>query len=285
MKRTLVISYLISHILYLPYFSPAALKPTHDPFPLPSFTLAGRVVDYAHVAYDADQKVEIRVMDSAGRLIAKGQTFTSGMTSFNFAVDIPLSDQEAQGSVLPGEKVTIVFVDPDGVIFEGLVTKGDAVIGNPGEIRTLNVALGTDANHDGVADEYVETIAYLMWKNGKSEYNADLDWDGDGANNRQEYIAGTNPFDPKDRFSVREMAAEAGYENYLKLTFLANQGRTYSVSTKEDLAQGDWRDASFKNEKGETGERITTGGTETGYKTIYLLKENVERQFWQMNVE
>lgn len=271
----------------LAFAAPAALKTTHDPFPLPSFTFAGRVVDYAHVAYDADQKVEIRVSDAAGRLIAKGESFTSGRTSYNFAVDIPLSDQAAQGSVQPGAKVKIVFVDPDGVIYEGLILEGDAIVGNPGEMKTLNVALGTDADHDGVADEYVEALAYLMWKNRKGEYDANADWDGDGANNRQEYIAGTNPFDPKDRFSVGEMAVAEGCENYLRLTFLANQGRTYTVDTSDALEpeKANWRGTSFRNENGESGERITTGGTETGYRTIYVLKENVKQQFWRLKVE
>ena len=277
-------------VLCLTYFvlafaALAGLKATHDPFPLPSFTFAGRVVDYAHVAYDADQKVEIRVYDAAGKLIAKGQTFTSGRTSYNFSVDVPLSDQAVQGSVQTGAKVNIVFVDPDGVIYEGLVLEGDATVGKPGEMKTLNVALGTDEDHDGVADEYVEAMAYLMWKHGKSAYDANADWDGDGVNNRAEYIAGTNPFDAKDRFSVREMAVEEGFENYLKLTFLANQGRTYTVDTKDDLAQGDWRGTSFKDEKGETGVSITTGGTETGFKTIYVLKENLKQQFWKLKVE
>ena len=280
--RALLISSLISHLSYL---SPAALKQTHDPLPLPSFTFAGRVVDYAHVAYDADQKVEIRVLDAAGNLIAKGQTFTSGKTTYNFAVDVPISDLPAQGSVTNGTPVKITFIDPDGEIYEGLVLAGDATIGKPGEMKTLNVALGTDSDHDGVTDEYVDALAYLMWKNGKSAYDANADWDGDGANNRQEYIAGTSPFDAKDRFSVRQMAVDEGYEDYLKLTFLANQGRTYSVTTKDDLAQGDWRGTSFKDEKGETGVSITTGGTETGFKTIYVLKENLKQQFWKLKVD
>lgn len=282
--RTLFISYLISHLSYL---SSAALKMTHDPLPLPPFTFAGRVVDYAHVAYDADQKVEIRVSDAAGNLIAKGQTFTSGKTTYNFAVDIPLSDQAAQGSVQTGAKVKITFIDPDGQIFEGLVLEGDETTGNPGEMKTLNVALGTDADHDGVTDEYVDALAYLMWKNGKSAYDANADWDGDGANNRAEYIAGTNPFDAKDRFSVRQMAAAEGFDDYIKLTFLANQGRSYTVDTSDALEpeKANWRGTAFKNAEGEEQTRINTGGTETGYRTIYVLKENLKQQFWKLKVE
>ena len=278
MKRTLHIAFLASLLAYL-----ASAAPTHDPFPLPPFAFAGRVVDYAHVAYDADQKVEIRVLDAEGRLIAKGQTFTSGKTTYNFAVDVPLSDPAKPGAAQPGAKVKIVFVDPDGAIFEGLVFDGDSVVGKPGEMKTLNVALCTDSDHDGVADEYVDALAYLMWKYGIAEYDAEADWDGDGASNRDEYIAGTNPYDPKDRLSVREMADEKGCEDYMKLTFLANQGRTYTIDTTDDLGKGEWRSASFKIEDGEISECITA--CEADYRTIYVLRENVKRQFWKLKVE
>ena len=264
----------------------AALKATHDPFPLPPFTFVGRVTDYAHVAFDADQKVTIRVYDENGNLLAKGTSFTSGKTAYNFSVDVPVADQPAAGYAVAGEtKVRVDFVDPDGQVFRGLVSEGDLTVGEPGQQKRLSIALGTDADGDGVADEYVEAMAYLMWKNKKSSYDAEADWDGDGANNRAEYIAGTNPFDPKDRLSVREMAVDEGFEDYLKLTFLANQGRSYTVDTSENLVKGDWRGTSFKTAEGEDQTRINTGGTETGYKTIYVLKENLKQQFWKLKVE
>ena len=267
----------------------AALMLTHDPMPLPPFTFAGRVSDYAHVAYDADQKVEIRVYDEQGSLLAKGQTFTSGRTAYNFSVDVPVSDQPALGCAVAGKtKVTIDFVDPDGQVFHGLVSEGDSVVGLPGELKRLSVALGTDADGDGVADEYVEALAYLMWKNKKSEYVAGADWDGDGQSNFAEYVAGTNPFDSTDTFSIRQMAVDEGFENYLKFTFLANQGRSYTVDTTEALEpeKANWHETSFKMVgDGEELTRINTSGTETGYKVIYVLKENLKQQFWKLKVE
>ena len=60
----------------------------------------------------------------------------------------------------------------------------------------------------------------------KDDYKAYGDLDNDGANNYEEYVAGTNPLDPKDRFSVREMAVEVGREDYLRFKFLAVRGRS-----------------------------------------------------------
>ena len=263
----------------------AALALTHNPIPLPSFAFAGRVTDYAHVGYDADQQVEVRVKAMDGTLLAKTLTGTSGKTGYNFAVDVPVSDTPANGRVTPGTPVQIEFVDPDGVVFQGLVAAGDAVVGKPGEVKKLTVVLATDADHDGVADEYVDALAFLMWKNGKSTYEATADWDGDGVNNYNEYVAGTNPFDKTDKFSVRQMATDAGYENYFKFTFLANQGRSYSVNTTTDLEKKDsWQKTGFKDAQGVDQTHIRTGATETGYRTIYVLKEGVKR-FWKLNVE
>ena len=266
----------------------AALKLTHDPMPLPQFTFAGRVCDYAHVAYDADQKVEIRVYDGQGNLLAKGKTFTSGKTACNFSVDVPVADQPTAGCAVAGvTEVKIDFIDPDGQVFHGLVSQGDARVGAPGELKRLDIALGTDSDHDGVADEYVEALAYLMWKNKKSSYDAEADWDGDGANNRAEYVAGTNPFDPKDLFSVREMAEEKGYEGYLRFSFLANQGRSYSVDTTDDLKGPAWRQTVFVDaEDGVTKSHLNTSPTKAAaYRAIYVLKENIRQQFWKLKVE
>ena len=263
----------------------AALMSAHNPMPLPSFAFAGRVTDYAHVGYDADQKVEVRVKAKDGTLLAKTTTGTSGKTGYNFAVEVPVADTSVAGRVAPGTPVTIEFVDPDGIIYQGLVAEGDAVIGLPGEVKRLNVMLATDADHDGVADEYVDALAFLMWKNGKSAYDANADWDGDGVNNYREYIAGTNPFDGTDKFSVRQMATEAGFEDYMKFTFLANQGRSYTVATATDLGQqAGWKQTAFKDADGKEKTHLKTGATETGYRTIYVLKEGVKR-FWKLNVE
>lgn len=278
--RALLISYLISHISYL---SPAAASPIL----LPAFTFAGRVTDYAHIGYDADMSVEIRAKDEKGNLVAKTKTATGGSTAYNFVLDIPLSSTAVDGCVMSGAKLVFEFVDPDGKIYTGLVTEGDSTVGNPGGLRELKIALATDADGDGIPDEYVDTLGYLMWINEKESYDPNADWDGDGANNRAEYVAGTNPFDPKDRLSVRELAEEKGYEDYLKFSFLANQGRSYSVDTAEDLKNSTWRQTVFVDaEDGAKKSFINTSPTKAAaYRAIYVLKENVKQQFWKLKVE
>ena len=257
------------------------------PIVLPTFTFAGRVTDYAHIGYDADQNVEIRAKDEKGALVAKTKTSTGGNTAYNFALDIPLASEPAGGYVTPGTKLVFEFVDPDGKIYTGLVAEGDSSVGRPGGIRELKIALATDADGDGIPDEYVDTLGYLMWINEKESYDPNADWDGDGASNRDEYVAGTNPFDPKDRLSVREMAEEKGYEDYLKFSFLANQGRSYSVDTADDLKDPAWRQTVFIDaDDGTEKSHLNVSPTKAAaYRAVYVRKENVKQQFWKLKVE
>ena len=76
-----------------------------QPVELPPFTFAGRIVDYAHVAYDADTTVEVRVKAKDGTLLGKTTTATCGNTAFNYSVDIPIATQSISRSVKTGDKV------------------------------------------------------------------------------------------------------------------------------------------------------------------------------------
>jgi hypothetical protein len=64
------------------------------------------------------------------------------------------------------------------------------------------------------------------------------DDDGDGFNNLQEFLAGTNPKDKTSYLkidSIRETAAG------VEIGFLAHSNRTYSLDFKEAAARGDWQ--------------------------------------------
>ena len=277
-------SLLFTFSLFL-FTSPAAVV---QPLELPPFTFAGRVVDYAHVAYDADTTVEVRVKAKDGTLLGKTTTATYGNTAFNYSVDIPIATQSIARRVKTGDKVDFEFVDPDGRIYTGLVTEGEATIGKTGDYRKVDVILASDADGDGVADEYVETLAYEMWLNGKTVYEPDADWDGDGQSNRAEYIAGTNPFDKTDKFSVLEMAEKDGFENYYAFKVLVSQGRTYTVATTAKLDQDatEWTTGTFSvaDPTADLQTRLSTGVTEMGYRILFVKKDGATR-FWKLQVE
>lgn len=264
-----------------------AVHAAQIPIALVPFTFAGRIVDYAHIAFDEDAAVEVRVKNLSGELLAKTLTQTRGFTSCNYVITLPVMNQATAGTTVVGEKVVFEFVDPYGKIYSGLVSEGDAVVGNPGETKMLNIVLATDADKDGVADEYLESIEYWMWKNGiEGPYDASADYDGDGHSNYAEYIAGTNPCDATDRFTVRQMALEEGIGDYLKLRVPIVQGRSYSVDATDSLTEVDWQTVPFSEDPTKEPEAtyLNTGASEVGYRTIFVRKDAPTR-FFRLRVE
>ena len=250
------------------------------------FTFAGRITDYAHIGYDADQKVEIRAKTEDGKLVARTTTVTGGGSSYNYVLYIPVATAAADGHVTAGTHLVFEFVDPDGTVYTGLVTGADAAVGESGGLRELNLALATDADGDGIPDEYVESLAYLMWVYGKDGYDPDADWDGDGVSNRDEYVAGTNPFDGTDRLSIVRMAADIELEDCYRLTFPVTAGRSYSAVTAFSLQPAVWTPVSFIDPvDGTAKDFINTAADEVGYREILVLKESVTRQFWRLKAE
>ena len=285
MKHSILLTFSL-----LLFTSPAA---SVQPVELMPFTFAGRIVDYAHVAYDSDTAVEVRVKTQDGVLLAKTKTQSYQNSAFNYVVNVPMSSQVISGHVTNGTSVVFEFVELDTNgdverIYNGIVTEGDAKIGNPGDYRKVNLILASDADGDGVADEYVESLEYLMWENGIENYDPNADYDGDGQSNYAEYIAGSNPFDKTDTFSFRAMAIREGIEGYVALRVCVEEGRTYTVSTSGRLGKdvSEWTKDTFSvgDPSAALQNRITTGGSESGYRTIYVRKDGDSR-FWKISVE
>lgn len=257
------------------------------PLSVAPFTFAGRIVDYAHVAYDADVAVEVRVRNAAGVLLAKTTTATSGATRYNYAVDVPLASKPLEGHAVVGDRVSFEFVDPVGVVYSGLVAASNAVVGLPGAVRELDIVLATDSDGDGVADEYLETIDYLMWKHGiEGDYDANADYDGDGQSNYAEYVAGTNPFDATDKFTVRQMAVDEGVDGYVALRIPVSRGRSYVIEASPGLAPAEWKVTEFTLDADvpPSATHLTTSATESGYRTVFVPKKGASH-FYKVNVE
>jgi hypothetical protein len=66
----------------------------------------------------------------------------------------------------------------------------------------------------------------------------DMDWDGDGMLNWQEYLAGTDPHDPSSSLTLDQITvAGAG----ASLTFQAAANRTYTVQYTDSLSPMNWQ--------------------------------------------
>ena len=111
-----------------------------------------------------------------------------------------------------------------------------------------------DVSQDGtvtneVAQTYVDGIEWWMEDeeeySGKS-YDPFADYDGDGASNYAEYIAGTNPFDPSDCLRVRAFSFEPGMA---EISFEYVGGHVYGVTTTTDLTNPAWMQQKVRTSK------------------------------------
>lgn len=259
------------------------------PMALPPFTFMGRVTDYNHVAYDADQVVTVRAYASDGAELAKATTYFARDSFYNFKIDIPLASAESEGRAKTGDKVKLVFTDPEGRVFNNVVPEDNAVVGNPGEYRRISVMLATDDDNDGVSDEYVYYNGWNFWQMGLdlTDFDAEADYDGDGQNNRSEFIAGTSMFDANDVFAVKAFTI-SNQLDCVSVRIPVKKGRVYTVLTSDSLDDGkQWKLGTFRyHDKDAALEdaRIATDRTETGWRCFFLPKD-LNRRFWRIEVE
>jgi hypothetical protein len=87
-----------------------------------------------------------------------------------------------------------------------------------------------DADRDGLPDAW--EVANGLNTNNVAD--ALLDSDGDGQNNLHEYIAGTDPWDPKSFLKVEWMDGESG----TALRCQAVSNRTYALLWRDELGSG-----------------------------------------------
>ena len=85
--------------------------------------------------------------------------------------------------------------------------------------------------------EYVEAVT-----GDHGTYDPDADWDGDGAVNYAEYVAGTDPNKADDRFAIGGF--ELGTNGWLSLTFPRHAGRRYTLKAAESPV-GPWAGVWF----------------------------------------
>ncbi|MGN0832288.1 MAG: thrombospondin type 3 repeat-containing protein [Kiritimatiellia bacterium] len=272
--------------------SALAAEPVQVLFP---YSIAGRVVNYDGIAYEASDDITLYVRNPNGAVLAKSKVFDPGSVSaWNYRLDVPVATRSGGGYAAAGEVLSLSAVDAKGVVYEGLIQGDDAVVGQGGGTATVRVMLADDANGNGIADIYEQSKEYDMWLADISDpvFDPDKDYDGDGVSNYAEYLAGTDPFDREDYFRVKQVsglsAAEADAEDVIALTFEANAGRSYVVNETPTLASGAtrWTRGVFRLDpaKSATVERVTNDKNTWSERTIYLIKSGASR-FYKVEME
>jgi hypothetical protein len=102
-------------------------------------------------------------------------------------------------------------------------------LGGSAQSVLATLSMTPDADGDGLPDWF--ELLYGLNPNA-----ANLDPDGDGMSNLQEYIAGTDPLDGQSYLKVNVAAAPGG----VQVWFAAVSNRTYTVQYNDSAAGGTW---------------------------------------------
>ncbi len=124
----------------------------------------------------------------------------------------------------------------------------------------LNVTVLPDFDHDGMGDAW--EFKYGMSTNNAAD--ALLDPDGDGMNNRDEFVAGTNPTNTLSVLRLATVVTNAAW-----LQFTAESNISYTIQARPDL-NGAWQSLSNVNSS-NTVRAIQFGEALTNQQRFYRV--------------
>jgi hypothetical protein len=138
-------------------------------------------------------------------------------------------------------------------------------LANPGTSanRTYTVSTQLDVDGDGIPDPWEETFGL----DSGNAADGGLDTDNDGASNRDEYLAGTNP---TNELSVLRLSMPDLGSGLATLQFVAASNRTYSVQFIDSLGLNWQRLGDVLNETSVRTETVVdpSGNTNRFYRVV-----------------
>lgn len=135
-----------------------------------------------------------------------------------------------------------------GGIYPNWVTR-ENLLGNPATLLIEGVFISdVDDDADGLPDDWEMAVF------GNLESTGAADADGDGATNREEFFAGTDPRDPRSRLRITGFSAHPGQPARLQFPFVAS--RAYRVEVLGEA--GGWTAVAGTFQYRGTGEALWT---------------------------
>lgn len=231
----------------------------------------------------------VRAGARTGTVYARCAVGESGVPGMNYRLSLEIdSDGPARANAVCAGTEMFVRARTGGTetpLFPAAVFAAPA----QGTKQRLDFSTGTDADGDGLPDEWERWVIENgpAWRGGAATdadvaaFRPDADADGDGMTNRQEFLAGTDPFLATDLFKIESFEILPGTDR-ARLVFLSAEGRTYRVVCAE-APGADWSPvATTRTEGAELAYESYRG---TGRRIAVYLDARLDARFFRVTAD
>ena len=253
----------------------------------------GTLKDWQNKVLTSSAAVTIQAVATNGTVIASTKVANPTADVYNFLLQIPLSSTATDSTAAVDDELNCVLAQDSGLsLAVSPIKVGEANAVSTVALAYVNMKDYTSTNGTGttasVPAEYVDTIApWMEAYEIEGDYDPFADYDNDGASNYDEYRAGTNPFDDKDKLAILDYAAPQNALHTLSFEYAG--GHVYGVETTLSLTNPEW--ALQKVKKTETDaehEQVMPSADEddVGVATIYVVPaEGAKSQFFKVEAK
>lgn len=254
-------------------------------FPLPPFTVYGKVLDWNGRALSSDNAATVVVRDTNGVVLARCDVKSGIYPGLTYRLAIPMASARMAGRGQAGDPLTF-DVYYDGQLHTA--SAGQVVrVGNPAESINCSLNLGTFSSGGGLSDEYKELLRPYYDEAGRAseleDISPDDDFDGDGFSNFEEFLAGTIPVLGDDYLRITSFTQLA--DGRMALCFLSAPARAYSVTQKTHMSDNSGNSAAFALTRTAPPAQTFYNADQDAVTTLYLPPTTNASAFFRLRVQ
>jgi len=223
--------------------------------------------------------------DDKSRIYSACDVGDAGIAGMNYRLplEIDSSGPTRDYAVIPGVTMRIkAFV---GGAEEILTPVSTFVCPAMGTKQRIDYAIGTDADGDGMPDDWEEWVLDLAGRDSSAAAIAAFkpgdDADGDGMTNLAEFLAGTDPFLATDLLKIETFRIVPGSQR-AELTFYTVPDRKYRVLMADSLANPNWTPVPTTRTDG--GELVYENYAGNGHLMTVYTDANLTSMFFRVAV-